>query len=503
MHPSLRSASVFALVALGGVACVEDPGVFDPTIDFTPNRCDPTPEASEPCIGRDAGVTDPREQWTPDIDELLASGDGDCRPDGVELCNGLDDDCDGSTDEGWDIGGWCQPPGTCGAGALECGGPNSRVCSTGPGGSQYRAPKEVCDGVDQDCDGRMDEDTGPQTGPVFEFASTSGRARMPTLAAQSGHVLAAWEDDRDGSPQIYGTRIRYDRADPPTRLTDPGDTAAESPLMAWGMGIQTAGVVWREAEHLRMRRIGFGPDGGVVPRGAAHTIPERAPAIAWTGSQWAIAGLEPETDRLTLVRLSAAGEVLGRSPVVTGEDVAPPLHVAAGGDRVLATATVGGQSFAAVFNSEGEIRNFGPLAMTGGRSAPAAAWNDVAGRWALAFEHNTGQLRLMRMHADAEGGDGAPAALAAGGTADAQVVWNGREYGVAWSQRTREGTGIYFARVSEALDNASRPERISPAGTEAKAPALIWSGLDFVLAWEQADGLFVRRTNYGCPVQNR
>lgn len=70
-----------------------------------------------------------------------------------EVCNDLDDDCDGDIDE---LDGGCSIPG--GAGRCEAG---YRVCS---GGEEVCLPKfepmpELCNGVDDDCDGTKDNIT--------------------------------------------------------------------------------------------------------------------------------------------------------------------------------------------------------------------------------------------------------------------------------------------------------------------------------------------------------
>ncbi len=75
---------------------------------------------------------------------------------GTEICNGLDDDCDGDTDE--DLGTTTCGLGVCAHTVDNCVDGAPVVCDPDEG-----VGTEICNGLDDDCDGDTDEDLGTTT----------------------------------------------------------------------------------------------------------------------------------------------------------------------------------------------------------------------------------------------------------------------------------------------------------------------------------------------------
>ena len=95
-----------------------------------------------------------------------------------ELCNKADDNCDGVTDEGYYVGESCVPPLPCSGGAVECDSldPTNTVCSTGPGGSLYVYREDICNSVDDDCDGEVNNSSNlcPPSDPDTMYGECVG-----------------------------------------------------------------------------------------------------------------------------------------------------------------------------------------------------------------------------------------------------------------------------------------------------------------------------------------
>jgi hypothetical protein len=143
--------------------------------------CNATPGApgAELCNGLDDDCNGVADNSPTDVGDPCTAGLGECQDGGVtvcsgglevcnavpgtpgaETCNGLDDDCDGLVDDGFNVGLACDGVGACGAGVIECRTPTTTGCSTDPGGSQDQSQPELCNGVDDDCDGQTDDAPG-------------------------------------------------------------------------------------------------------------------------------------------------------------------------------------------------------------------------------------------------------------------------------------------------------------------------------------------------------
>jgi hypothetical protein len=112
-------------------------------------------------------------------------------------CDGVDDDCDGDVDDDYQPQAVACGVGACAAvGSTSCwDGEVDEVCTPG---SPLAAVDTTCDGVDDDCSGAADEDYAPQGCGVGVCAAVSACAAGKETACTPGSPLAATDTTCDG-----------------------------------------------------------------------------------------------------------------------------------------------------------------------------------------------------------------------------------------------------------------------------------------------------------------
>ncbi|MFK7985035.1 MAG: MopE-related protein [Sandaracinaceae bacterium] len=147
----------------GGLVCVGAPQPTAETCDGSDNDCDGMEDEDPVDVGR---VCEPPVGVCSAGFTVCTAGGLVCEREvapSAEVCNGLDDDCDGRTDEAptdAGLGGACGlSTGECSPGVLTCTA-GSLVCD-----GEVAPTLELCNGLDDDCDGTADDDPVDVGGP--------------------------------------------------------------------------------------------------------------------------------------------------------------------------------------------------------------------------------------------------------------------------------------------------------------------------------------------------
>jgi len=147
-------------------------------------------------------------------------GDATVNPAAAEACNGVDDDCDGSTDEGVLDSFYADADGDgygdAGSAVEDCTAPSGYVaddadCDDGDA-AVNPAASEACNGVDDDCDGTVDEADAADAGTWYQDLDGDGYgdAAAATVSCDqpSGYVGDATDcDDGDGAVNPAATEL--------------------------------------------------------------------------------------------------------------------------------------------------------------------------------------------------------------------------------------------------------------------------------------------------------
>ncbi|MCB9743499.1 MAG: putative metal-binding motif-containing protein [Alphaproteobacteria bacterium] len=218
-------------------------------------------------------------------DQDCDDGDAAVNPGATELCNSVDDDCDGAADEAdaADAATWYADSdgdgyGDASSDTLACDQPSSYVsddtdCDDGDAGVNPGA-LEVCSGVDEDCDGVVD-DLGPSD--IRAGDTSSGQSRhyqYSSVASGAGELEANWSAE----PNADGYELAV------------GSTAGAEDVLGWtGVGSGTSATLsglsltgaWEGAEYYISVRAVNGST--ACDLSATSEAVQIAEAATWTG----------------------------------------------------------------------------------------------------------------------------------------------------------------------------------------------------------------------------
>jgi hypothetical protein len=364
---------------------------------------------------------------------------------------------------------------------------------------------EVCDLVDQNCDGRIDEGLDcPQTcvapvvnGPIVRVSNAPGSSTHPSLAWTGHGYGVAWEDQRSGVYGVYFRRLGPSGAvmGPERRLT-PETSLASGPSLVW-TGTHF-GLAWADSRN-GDPEVYFqllNPDGTDAAPLERVTIGRFVwpPSLVATPSGFAVvyASQYPLVggNDLFFRRLSAFGAPIGVEKQITSRpeiESAPSLAATPSGFGVAwsdsRVASNNPEIFFALLDANGDRVgadqrvSFGAGTSEGVRLIAAgngfgAAWTDArSGHFEVYF------ARLGR--------DGAPLPeqpVSASLSIGSDIAWTGAEFRVAWTDE-RSGAPAVYAASLDANGVRTAPETMLTGNGES--PAIAPAGPGSAVAWSQ------------------
>ncbi len=167
--------------------------------------CDCDPGDTQECYTSDPdtrgqGICEPGEQ-TCEEDGAWGPCEGEVGP-STETCDGTDEDCDGEVDEG--VTQMCNNQmGVCAGSAVACENGSFPSCGADQFGAEYESDETICDGLDNDCDGTVDEgltrSCGQQQGVCQGAEQTCQGGSFPSCGgSEYGSEYEGTESSCDG-----------------------------------------------------------------------------------------------------------------------------------------------------------------------------------------------------------------------------------------------------------------------------------------------------------------
>ncbi|MBW2461428.1 MAG: putative metal-binding motif-containing protein, partial [Deltaproteobacteria bacterium] len=179
-----------------------------------------TGDTGPACVDGDSDGYGDNCDLGPDCDD----GDMSISPAAMEVCDGVDNDCDTMTDEDITAPTCRLTVGVCAGAVARCGASGFTECDGTDYGGDYEADETACDGMDNDCDGTTDEGCTCTPGMTQPCGSDIGLCMAGTQTCDSaaswglcasetgpmGEVCDGDDNDCDGTADEAGDLVAPD-----------------------------------------------------------------------------------------------------------------------------------------------------------------------------------------------------------------------------------------------------------------------------------------------------
>ena len=362
---------------------------------------------------------------------------------------------------------------------------------------------EVCDGRDNNCNGSID-DAAACVRTCTSLAKLGGDVRVTTAVFDSSVPSIAWngidygilwKDSRNGDQEIFfthmsaaGTKIGGDVSVSGTC----GDCV--NPRLVWA-GTEY-GAVWSQGEAIQFRRIdragatiGTAPPPLIDPAGSGADEPD----LVWTGSEYGVAWQQFVGPlQIRFARLDRLGNRVSQIMPVTADTIFlsnawPRVAWGAGKYAVVWEGNDGGQP-EAFFRRIGQRQGLLPtLQITNHNQViqrPQVVWSGT--EWGVAWQDHRTFTEIYFQRVSAAGmkaGAELRVTNATGVSNNPSLAWTGSEYGVVWDDSRTGDQELWFARISSAAVKLGADLQLTSVAGTSSLPSLAWGGGKYAVAW--------------------